>query len=347
MRLERTLSIVLGFCGAATGVLGTGCGTLATEAGDDDAVRPNALAGPFREARPEELASEDAPYVLEDSRQDWRQPTAVVLDPSAGLGETVLYAVGGDDDTSRIHRFTGPDPRRLDPMPAPPEPVLEASLAWEGAFVTAPSAHLIGSEVWLYYAAAGGIGLARSGDGIVFTREPEPVLSRDAAASWEGDAVPQSPSVLPRTDGSFSMFYEAAGRLGEATSSDGIVWSRRPEPVLLPAAGGFDSVGLTDPHALEATTAEGRPVTRLYYAGEGDDGTHAIGLAARFADDRPFERAIAAVFPPALDPRSPAVLPLGRVSLLFVSQRFSNIGTQRRPAVALGIAPANVSIPLD
>ena len=50
------------------------------------------------------------------------------------------------------------------------QPVLTAAEPWENGTVGAPSVLQVGDEVWLYYAGGGGIGMAKSQDGVSFTR---------------------------------------------------------------------------------------------------------------------------------------------------------------------------------
>src|SRR5258708_28263137 len=103
--------------------------------------------------------------------------------------------------------------------------VRRAEQHWEGSDVDGPSALRVGGEVWLYYGGAGGIGLARSIDGLLFTKTPGPVLAPDPGNAWE-TSPPRAPSVAVLPDGSWTMFYAAGNAIGEAHSSDGLSWTR-------------------------------------------------------------------------------------------------------------------------
>jgi hypothetical protein len=108
------------------------------------------------------------------------------------------------------------------------------------------------------------IGLATSRDGIAWTRHPAPVLEPQHA--WERPICANAgnpetcrtggvlePSVLfDAAAGIYRMWYAALGetpggprtfRIGHATSSDGIAWTRRADPVFGPGpAGSWDSL---------------------------------------------------------------------------------------------------------
>jgi hypothetical protein len=337
----------------AAALLLFGCGTVAAPAGDDNAVRPNAHAGPFRDATADELPDKirKVPYVLDDPNAHYRESMAVDLDETGSLGRVALYVVADLAPGTGIYRFVSPDGRSFGKNPDPATPVLVPGAAWEGAFVGKPDVHVIAGKIWMLYEAAGGIGLARSDDGRTFTREPGPVLGPDPAAAWEGGKTPGAPGLLKVADDDFRLFYAVNDRIGEAHSSDGITWKRAAGGPLLAPLGGsdadapFDSASVGDPYALLATSAEGRRITRVYYAGGNADGQRGIGMAARFGVDGPLTRATAPVFPVALDARSPAVLPFSGFTLLYLTQIEGTASTQDYPAVALGIAPGNASIP--
>lgn len=333
--------------GAALIVLG--CATLASEAGDSDAVRPNAKAGPFRALRSDELENFGAPNVLEQENAGFREPTVLDLDASDELGESALYAVATLAGVPGIYRFVAADGRSFAEKPSPAAPVLEVSEPWEGGAIDAPEVAEVDGEIWLFYSAAGGIGLARSKDGAKFTKEAGPVLGTTGAAAWEAGEAPRAPAFLELGAGDYRLFYEAAGHIGEAESGDGTLWTRRADgPVLEPGSASgpdgpaFDSASVGDPEAWRATTAEGRSVTRVYYAGRAADGSSSIGLAARFAGSGKLERAPAPAFTSPRGPHAPSIVAYRELTLLFVTQEASS--TKDYSAVAVGIAPATVSI---
>ncbi|XXY49788.1 hypothetical protein WME91_01365 [Sorangium sp. So ce269] len=345
------------------------CATLPSE-GDEGSV-PNAHAGPFREIDQEELGSSRvAPHAMDDDERFARDASVIDLDgnPStlaaAGFFAATLRAEGDAPDPlappNAIVRHDAADGRSFARSSAT---VLAPELPWEGGVVGAPSAVLVRGEIWLYYAAEGGIGLARSADGAAFEREPAPVLAPDEGG-WERGAVPGSPGVVRLPDGSFRMFYAVAGdrdasSVGEARSDDGLVWERvgggpALAPAPLPGAGAlagegepFDSVAVLDPAPVLAVSATGRASLRVYYAARDSAGRSAIGLAARWGHDGPLQRAVAPVFgaSSALAPRAPWVAVYPGFSLLFVTQAAGTREGQRYPAVAAGVAPADAALP--
>ncbi len=317
------------------------CATLANEAGDDDAVRPNNKAGPFRYLVRPELAS-NAPYTLRRRSVDHRDATLLALD-----GQRVaLYAPATIGGVSGIYRFIAEDGRSFLEQPDPSAPILQAAEAWEGATLEAPSVARVGGEVWLAYSGAEGIGIARSGDGTSFSNAASPALSVSGAKPWEGSAVPAAPALLPLSSGVTVLFFAANGRIGEARSGDGSTWTREELPVLEAGAGdAFDAMAVGDPEAWAATTAEGRAVTRLYYTGTSNSGATGVGLAGRYASSGPMSRNPAPALTGPRLPRAPAVLPRDGYTLLFVTQRAGSDDDEAFPAIAVGIAPATRRLP--
>ena len=295
----------------------TACATLASEAGDDDAVRPNNLAGPFRYLVRPELAS-NAPYTLRRRTVDHRDATLLPLD-----GDRVaLYAVATISGVSGIYRYLAEDGRSFLEKPDPSAPVLEVKEAWEGTSVEAPSVTRVGDEIWLAYAAADGIGIARSSDGVSFSNATSPILPTSGQNTWESGSPPSAPALHVQGGGEFRLFYSANGRIGEAQSSDGDSWTRMAEPVLEPTSGeAFDASAVGDPEAWASVTTEGRSVTRLYFTGTSASGATGIGLAARFASSGPMTRNPSPALTGPRLPRAPAVLPRVGHTLLFVTQR--------------------------
>ena len=170
-----------------------------------------------------------------------------------------------------------------------------------------------GGGVYLYYAAAGGVGLATSSDGFAFTKHGAPVLAPDATAAWE-TTPPSAPSVAIFPGGTWHMLYAAGVAIGEATSADGVTWTRVDgdpttaaiDPILAPspfdpahpdvdAGGAFDTGQVSDPCVSPRVTPAGRLEVRVLYTGyDGPPGAadraSAVGLAARYGDTGALER---------------------------------------------------------
>ncbi len=320
------------------------CGTLATEAGDTGAERPNALAGPFRLLGKDEIDAPGAPYVLDKQFWRFRQPTVLADEPGVVLGATHLYAVATDTGVSGLFRFVAPDGRTFSPKPDPAAPVI----ALEDA--DAPEVARVGDAIWLFYSTPAGIFLARSSDGAAFDLPTAPVLG-PGGGGWEGGKPPRAPAHVQIAPDDHRLLYEVNGRIGEAQSSDGAAWTRVGDgPLLEPGDDvdgepAFDGSEVGDPEVVQARSPEGRWVTRVYYTGRAADGSTGIGLAARFGNAGPLERATSPAFTGPRGPRAPAVVPQGAFTLLFLEQR---AGTKEDwPAIAAGIAPATRRIPVD
>ncbi len=348
---------------AATIVLGA-CATIPEPGGGGENL-PSAVAGPFRALLQDELGNNRvAPNAVDDDVFS-RDPSVIDVD-----GDPTTLAVAGyfgaavaqggvkpaaTDPTRAILRFGALDGRSFDQAA---EVVLAPTEAWEGGVIGQPCALHVGAEIWLFYAAAGGIGLAKSSDGHAFTRVPGPVLGPNIIG-WDRDAVPSSPGVVEYPDGSLRMFYEVAigpdsTAIGEASSSDGITWARRGfGPALAPSAPGtdadppYDDASVGSPAPAIVTSGTGRAILRVYHGARNHLGARVIGLGARYLDDSdpPLQRATAPVFGTTkpLSPTEPSVLIYPDFTLLFATQKSST--TDAHPAVAVAAAPALAVLP--
>lgn len=328
-------------------VLGA-CASLGSP-GEGDVALPTAGVGPFRKLASSELLGV-APYVLDDPASQYREPAALPVSD----WELYLYVVavrGGHDVLVRTHATDGRSFYGGTGGQVPPV-VLAADQSWEGTELAGPSALRVGAEVRLYYAAAGGIGLARSADGRTFTKGAGPVLGNEGATVWRAPSVAQLP------DGRFRMLVSDGTSIFEAESNDGAAWTRLDaepstaamDPVLGPgiasgaeadAAAPFDVRGVTDPCLAPRVTAAGRLHFRVLYTGIGD-GTTAIGYAARFGDQGPLVRAQAPVFSASTTQSAPAFFEVGGLSLMYVHDTRKGAAY---PALVGALAPAPKTLP--
>lgn len=342
-----------------------GCATLAdAETGGEDL--PNAAAGPFRAIRTEELGNlRSAPNALVDDETFPRDPAVIDADGDPATPEVFGYfaanvvPAGAKPDPTApprvIVRYGALDGRSFDRTAIT---ILSPEEPWEGDTIGEPSAVRRGDEIFLYYAAQGGIGLARSPDGTSFSRVSGPVLGPEAQG-WEAGAVPKSPGVVVLDDGSLRMFYEVpapdgSARIGEARSDDGVSWIRvGSAPALEPSkASGtevpWDDAWVGSPFPVLARSAEGRPILRLYHGAHDTLGHAVIALASRFdpAAANPLERATSPVFGSgsSLGPDEPCVFVRPEATLLFATQRAGRTKSANHPAVAAGVAPANATL---
>jgi hypothetical protein len=158
--------------------------------------------------------------------------------------------------------------------------------------------------------------------------------------------------VIALANGDLALFYEVAlpaggHAIGEARSTDGVVWTRVQGPVLSPGAVGedaYDDASVGAPCAIAGETELGRPVLRLYYQADSVAGVRTIGLAARF-EDGPFDHGASPVFGAGSSraPSEPAVVAFEGITFLFATQHKS--GSSKSPAVAAAVAPPSAALP--
>lgn len=308
------------------------CGTGAAPAGGDRDL-PNAQVGPFRVLRAGETTRK-APFVFESGL--WRDPEVVDLGAIPG-SLTRMYMAGGGEKVGFLAAVDLVDAiARPDTQPVR---ILEPQEPWEQGALAAPSVLHEEGRFVLFYAAAGCIGRAVSTDGLAFVREPARPVFCDAAGAIG------SPSVERAADGTLHMFHDFDGNIVESRSVDGLVWVRG-EPVLGPSgvSEAYDETRVGDAFVLPLTSRQGRAIRYLYYTGTNAAGLRSIGLAARFGDQGPFERAREPVLS-RYEPRSPCALAFEGQTLLYASSRRAEVGNDQ-PAILAGLAPATLDRPL-
>lgn len=347
-----------GLCVFACGWAGSACATLAQAGGGDEDL-PSANVGPFRALRADELGlSLVAPNAI-DGPADARAASVLREDEDPDTLATLAFVeatvgVGQEGFVTEIRRTRALDGRSFDRMH---ETVLVATEGWEGEAIGAPSALDVDGEIWLFYAAKEGIGLARSADGIAFEKHAGPVLAAPTAG-WDAGAVPRSPGVLRAPDGSWSLFYEAdaadgSTAIGEARSTDGLVWQRTgAEPVIargLAGDAGYDAARVGAPAPFLSESATGRTILRVAYAAVDGEDRSTIALAGRTSPEEAFVASVSPVFGAGTTsaPTEPCLVPFSAgskpFSLLFVTQHRSR--TSEDPAIAVGVAPADAALP--
>jgi hypothetical protein len=347
----------------ALALLAPACATLAEGGGGDENL-PNAATGPFREARSDELGNQrPAPNGLEDDETFPRDVAVLDVDGDPATLPVLAWAAvniapEGQDASfeapaNAIVRYGALDGRSFERTPVP---VLEA----EGPadFLGSPAVLRSGAEVLLWFDTPEGIALAASPDGESFTRADGPVLAA-AESGWDAGATPRHPGVVRLDEGSLRMFYEvdhgSGTAIGEAVSADGRSWSRVGDgPALAPralAAEGapphWDDAAVGAPSPVLDHDAVGRTVVLVYHAATDHDGVRVVALAARYGEDGPLQRATGPVFGAlgGLGPGEPCVLRFDGFTLLYATQRASSAAGQPHPAVAIGVAPATVTLP--
>jgi len=339
--------------------LGLSCATTGDQ-GEGDVNLPNAGVGPFRKLDFDEVRG-IAPFVLDEEPAAYREPAVVGDGPS-----TIMYVVATRDGKDRIVRSRATDGRSFFgtslQFGKKPVVVLSPDAPWEGNALAGPFVlRLDSGELLLFYAAAGGIGLARSRDGVAFTKEPRPVFARDPNVLWETTEL-RAPTAYVLPNGKLRMLYASGVSIGEAESADGRTWTRvDPEPVLGPAApappgyllpnekGPFDTAGVSDPCASARITPSGRFHLRVLYTSLDPSGATTIGLAARYGDSGKLVRQTSPVYSANQKEAAPAFVEGSGGTFLYVQQERSNTGLGGKkttyPAIAAAFAPANVHLP--
>ncbi len=332
-----------------------GCATLADgEPGLDNA--PSARAGPFRLFRLGELGQDRvAPFAMDDQDQRLRDASLVDADGDPTTYEVEGYFAGAASGaeatapTTRIVRVLAADGRSFERAS---EVVLEASLAWEGGTIGSPSVILESERRRLYYAGAGGIGLAESEAGAPFVAREVPII--DATAIPWADGPPRSPGVARLPNNEYVMFFEAdrggAPAIGRAESDDGVVWFvDTTGPVIQRGPpGSLDERYVGTPQPAVGTSAEGRDILYVYYAARGADDKQLIAMAASFFEEeggRALEKSPSAMYAPStgIEPREPSVLRFDTFSVFLVTQWRTN--DQAELVVPGGVAPATAKLP--
>ena len=373
-----------------------GCATLASQ-GEGDFDLASTHSGPFRSLKRARSCDEndvctgvdELPQGAADGIPKYpgsprsRSPSVLVRGRGGASAapvatedlRVVLYAARDlDPGPARIVRMESPTARNFDA--ADVAEVLTADQQFEGESMGDPWAMQVGNEVWLYYAIrpngkAGqvpGIARAHSTDGLVgraFAKDTAPALgfAADAAGldrTWESEP-PRAPSVIRLDDGSFRMFYASGNAIGEATSIDGVSFTRLAgNPVIEPSAPvdpstlpdgvkpPFDDLAVDDPCVDRVTSEAGRIVYHVMYTGRDRRDGYAIGFAGRYGDRGKFDRHAGSVFGQKSHGNAPAMARFPSFSLLFMNQDENitsgpiDVGKQ---VLGIAITPAKIRLP--
>jgi hypothetical protein len=166
----------------------------------------------------------------------------------------------------------------------PTNPVLTGVGAWESDGVAAGSVILDGSTYKMWYSGYDDdgitqIGYATSTNGIDWDKYAgNPVLHVGTPGNWDSFIV-GGPSVI-KDGATYKMWYTGSnssliGRIGYATSTDGINWVKYASYVLnVGAAGTWEENGVLDPSVIK----DG-PTYKMWYSGRDVDGS-ILGLMA-------------------------------------------------------------------
>ena len=173
---------------------------------------------------------------------------------------------------NRIGYATSPDGIRWTKYAANPVVDLGSAGAWDDHEVMHPYVLLDGSTYRMYYNGFGNqlqrIGLATSTDGIKWTKHPaNPLLAPGPLGAWDDDIL--GPLCVLPSQNLYLMWYFALSRngiarVGYATSTDWIHWTKYPSnPVLSAGAvGAWDDGGVAHPIVLFRDS-----VYKMWYSG--------------------------------------------------------------------------------
>jgi len=202
-----------------------------------------------------------------DDDPSWTYCNSVLND---GTGYKMYYA-GYDGSHQRIGLATSGDGKSWTKHASNPVLDLGAPGSWDSHDVAASYVMLDGATYKMWYIGYDGlhwrIGYATSSDGISWTRySGNPVLTIGSNGAWDDNMV-LDPCVLKHAEG-YKMWYAGQDgsiqRIGYATSSDGIEWTKHANnPVLaLGANTGWDDSHVTIPCILHISGSY-----RMWYSG--------------------------------------------------------------------------------
>lgn len=227
--------------------------------------------------------------VLEPSESGWDSLTAaspvVIFDGSIYK----MWYGGGRDVTGEASIGYATSPDGISWTKYGTNPVMQPGPpgAWDDLQVLPGTVIFDGSIYKMWYAGNRQlplyrIGYATSPDGITWQKHPNPVLTPGNPGEWD-DFFVYTPEVVFH-EGTYHMWYlgrsqTTPGRIGYATSQDGINWVKDPDnPVLTPGPpGSWESNNVAHPRVIIADTI------RMWYAGNNGSNVR-IGLAI---DDPP------------------------------------------------------------
>jgi beta-1,2-mannobiose phosphorylase / 1,2-beta-oligomannan phosphorylase len=177
------------------------------------------------------------------------------------------YTGVGLDQEARIGYATSPDGVNWTKYADNPVLNLGPSGSWDQSWVRANAVIKQGATYKLWFASGGQIGYATSPDGIVWTKHAgNPVLTAGPAGSWDEANIVHIYVMLEA--GTYKMWYTGVnssnfGRIGFATSPDGITWTRfAGNPVLDVGPGAWEAQWVFDPCVLFVAGSY-----RMWYSG--------------------------------------------------------------------------------
>lgn len=165
-----------------------------------------------------------------DEVTNWGVARPAVI--QVGSGFFMYYGAEWQSGQAGIHLATSPDGNSWTPLGA----VLTPS-GYEGVHLYNCTVLQQGSIFKMWYTTYYEIGYATSTDGITWAKHPSPVLAQGSGA-WDNFITRVGSVLFDAGSSTYRMWYTGGTgwfnplKVGYATSSDGITWSRHPTPVL-------------------------------------------------------------------------------------------------------------------
>ena len=331
-----------------------GCGTLGEKTpGPQDL--PNNGVGPFRLLDGSESSSGNAilSNAIIDNGMAVEAPAskAVLFFTTATAGTRTSGSV---EDAPYLDHFVSRSISRSEPSSRPTfqnaASAFTASADWEGGEVFDPWVVVLPNGAYrLYYAGAGGLGVAASDtvDGEFHRLETAPFLGTSSVAFGE-DHAPRHPTVVQESDG-YTLYFQAGHHIGQARSVDGFSWSTPvevPVALTLGADAGVDLEGYGSPSAIVVHPTEGAPYVHIFFEAFMSDGTRRIGVVGT-RDHSNFESALIPLIGKGKNQGAPA--PYARaenVTMLYFTAD-QNIGGASGRMLFAGVSPGVVRFPLS
>lgn len=154
-------------------------------------------------------------------------------------------------------------------------PVFTATVDWEQGSIGHPHVIKDGTTYEMWYGPNDErIGYAWSSDGIHWTKYANNPVLEGTPGAWDEGGV-GAPFVIKLGPSDYRMWYQSGGRIGYATSTNGVEWTKHISPVLTPGPdGAWDDSGVWDPNVLYQGG-----LYHMWYAGYDGD-TFRIGYAS-------------------------------------------------------------------
>jgi predicted GH43/DUF377 family glycosyl hydrolase len=205
-----------------------------------------------------------------------------VLNPSVNVWKDTFYNFFSAYDGKTWHTGLATSPDPVTWTVVRPKILSPRADSWEGDYIAANGSALRSDAEFFYWYQGGReprIGLARSRDGLTWTRNAVPVLDPGPRGSWDERGV-ADPYVF-HAGNYLYMYYLGQDRaqrqrLGVARSPDGVTWEKyKTNPILeLGGLGAFDEIGLGEPAVFSTAGSYW-----MLYTGRDRQEHRAIGLA--------------------------------------------------------------------